>query len=511
MFPSDRYCRPMILVSGLFLMFTVLPGYAAMEARFELAPQDLGVSATSRKVVKSDRRRPNRRRMVKYSAAGAGEGVVHTIKTGDNLFKILMRDYGLSNDEADNFIGVICRENNITDIRHLKIGQRIIIPPLRHRGDGTIKSVHAQLPVAVKPLAGGQILRLGSPDAALSELEASVQIHQTWNKLLPPPTGGQKPIMLQSPTFSLSLDPQRYPVYSAMDNGKILVDRNASIPPLVKALITEKDPSVRIVSESPLNGKRFLSAMLASAGFYSVEENFSMDLGSDPRLTIHSDFKIEKTPESLIKQDLVLMNAGQIPFPGVISDFLKKEGFTVYEPFASHKPVASGTIGQLHQITSRKQSDIIDALLSSIAIVPEKGRRLDVFAADNNGISLSVKAERYFERGGQSYVVTSFNGDPITYTLYRILETKGYQVTILESRDDFRTVSEKLLSRLRIPGTYAQHELSADKGVNYSLHMTGFKLESLDFPVAGVFLTNLELNPIIRDLLAENGYSIITK
>jgi hypothetical protein len=367
------------------------------------------------------------------------------------------------------------------------------------------------VPAATNSLAGGQILRLESPETALSELEASVQIRQTWNKLLPPPTNGQIPIILQSAAFSLNLDPQRYPVFAAMDNTRILVDRNDSIPPLVKSLITEKDPSVRIVSESPLNGKRFLSAMLNSAGFYSVEENFSMDFGSDPKLTIHSDFKVEKTAESLIKQDLVLMNAGHTPVPVVLSEFLKKEGFTVYEPFATPKTVTPGTTAQLLQITSKNQSDVVDALLSSMSIVPDKDRKLDVFAAENNGISLSVKADRYFERGGQRYVVTSFDGDPVSYTLYRILETKGFQVAILETKDNFRAVSEKLLSRLHIPGTYAQHKLSSDMEGSYSLHMTGFKLSGPDFPVTGVFLTNLELDRVIRDLLVESGYSIITK
>jgi len=510
MFLSDRNCRIMLLVPALFMMCTAPPVFAAMDARFELDPQTLGVSAAPKKPVKSSAQ-TNRRRMVKPSAPGAGESVVHTIRPGDNLFKILMRDYGLSNGDAERFIEVICRENNITDIRNLKIGQKIVIPPLRSRGASAITGIRAQFLTATTTLAGGQMLRLESPDAALSELEAGVQIRQTWNRLLPPPAGGQKPIMLQSPTFSLTLDPQRYPVYAAMDNGRILVDRNASIPPLVKALITEKDPSVRIVSESPLNGKRFLSAMLNSAGFYSVEEGFSMDFGSDPKLTIHSDFKIEKTAESLIRQELVLMNAGQKPFPGVISEFLRKEGFTVYEPFASPKPVTTATPGRLHQVTSQKQSDMIDALLSSISIVPDKDRRLDVFAADNNGISLSVKAERYFEHAGQRYVVTSFDGDPITYTLYRILETKGYQVVMLETRDDFRKVCEKLLSCMHIPGTYAQHNLSPDTAGNYSLHMSGFKLENPDFPAAGVFLTNLELDRVIRDLLAEDGYSIVIK
>jgi hypothetical protein len=296
-----------------------------------------------------------------------------------------------------------------------------------------------------------------------------------------------------------------------MDNGRILVDQNSSIPMLVKSLITEKDPLVRIVSESPVNGKRFLAAMLESAGLYSVEENFSMDFGTDPKLTIRSDFKIEKTPESLIKQDVILMNSGRVQLPPVLGGFLKKEGFTVYEPFVSLQPVVPASPRPFYQITTKNQSEIIDSLLTSISLNSEKDRRLDVFAADNNGISLSVKAERYFERDGQRHVVTSFDGDPVTYTLFRILETKGYQVTILDAQDDFRKITDKLLSRMRIQGAYAPHQLEQEAGGNYSLQMSGYKLEGPGFPVGGIFLTNIVLDRVIRDLLTENGYSITSK
>ena len=131
-----------------------------------------------------------------------------------------------------------------------------------------------------------------------------------------------------------------------------------------------------------------------------------------------------------------------------------------------------------------------------------------VFAADNNGISLSVKAERFFERDGQRFVVSRFDGDPVTYTLFRILETKGYRVVILEAKDDFRKISEKILSRLRIQGSYAQQKLWPDDTSNYSLQMSGFNLENAGIPGGALFLTNLPLDRIVRDLLTENGYNI---
>jgi len=503
------FSRTLAVVSGLSLLLSVLPAKAAMDPRFELDPQALGVQPPKTTKTKTKVITPSKHiRKHKSPDSTSAHETLHVVKAGDNLFKILIRDFGLSNDEAEMFVEEIRRENNIYDIKRLKIGQKIIIPAVRRRADGSLKGI----PVPQVAVAAGTVgFRLESPQNSLSEQEASDKIRQVWDRIVPPLKGEQKPVMLESPTFSLTLDPQRYPVFATMDNGRILVDQSASIPQLVKTLITEKDPSVRIVSESAVNGKRFLAAMLASAGFYSLEEDFRMDFGIDPKLTVRSDFKIEKTSESLMKQDIVLMNSGRMPLPSVIGSLLKKEGFTVYEPFASLQPVVPAASQAMYHITTKNPNDIIDALLTSLSVTPDKDKRLDVFAADNNGISLSVKAERSFERGGQRYVVTRFDGDPVTYTLFRILEMKGYQVTILEAQDDFRKITEKLLSRMRIQGTYSQHTLGQDLGANYSLQMSGYKLAGPGFPVNGIFLTNLELDSVIRDILIENGYIITSR
>jgi len=39
-----------------------------------------------------------------------------------------------------------------------------------------------------------------------------------------------------------------------------------------------------------------MASLLAGARFYSVEENFSLDVGNDPKLTVRADFKIERPP-----------------------------------------------------------------------------------------------------------------------------------------------------------------------------------------------------------------------
>lgn len=481
----------------------------AMDPRFEIDPQSLAVSSSPVKAAGKPVRRISHASMEKSSADV--KGTAYTVKPGDHLFKILMRDYGLSNNEAESFIEEIKRENNIYDIKRLKIGQKIIIPPVRRRADGSLKLIQPLNSTAYKSadadLSVRQSFVLESPIAHLDSQEALGRVREAWDRIVLQ-KADPKPLSLQTSTFSLTLDPQRYPMFATMDGARILLDQNSSIPPLVKSLIEEKDSNIRIINYSDAGTKQFMSAMLESGGFYSVEENFSMDFGTDPKLTVQSDFKIEKTPESLIKHDVVLMNSGRMAVPPVLNDFLKKEGFTLYEPFASLKINSNQESRPIQIITAKSQPEMVDAILSAISVSSDRDRSLDVFAADNNGISLAVKAERYFERAGNRYVVTRFDGDPINYTLFRILETKGYRVVILEPKDDFRKVSEKLVSRMKMQGTYAQHNLLQGMSLGYSLQMSGIRLDDSSLPGGGVFLTNLTMDRIIRELLTENGYHI---
>jgi hypothetical protein len=375
----------------------------------------------------------------------------------------------------------------------------------KHGAHGRQRAVRAfQAPV--------HALRLGAPSAELSGPETTLRVTDLLSTLVPQAIDVRKPLVLQSAAFALTLDPQRYPVFSAMDGAKIVLDPNASIPALVKTLIMERDPSVRIVSESPGNSRRFLETMLNAAGFYSLETSFSMDFGVDPRLRVHSDFKVEKTSDSLMKQDVALINSGRDALPPALTAFLKKDGFTTYEPFASQKaPVVTVPPRSVIQVSDKNCIDVTDAILNALSVAFQNDYPVGVFAEENNGISLSVKAQRYFERDGQHFVISGFDGDPVSYTLFRILETKGYRVVILDKHDDFRKVSEKLFTALRLRSRYAQHAMWPETNSSYSVRMSGFRLEGAGIPGGSLFLTNLQIDRIIRDLLVENGYDVRDK
>ena len=350
----------------------------------------------------------------------------------------------------------------------------------------------------------------GDNAAPVSDREAISRVKEIWGTLMPAGPKARKLPTIQSPTFSLNLDPGRYPELPTMDGGWILLDQGGSIPPLVRSLIEEKDPSVRIVSESTADAKKFLGAVLEPSGFYSVEEDFRLEFGEDPKLTVSSDFKVERTAESLIKQDVFLLNSGRQAMQANLRKFLGKNGFTVFEPFAlpAGRKASPPPQSRILQITTGDQPGVVDAVLNALTVQFQRNQRLQVFAEGNSGISLTIKADRCFERGGRRYVVTRFDGDPVTYTLFRILETKGYRIIMLEPQDDFRKVTEKILSVMGIGGAYAQYRMWPVSGANCSLEMSGFKLEGAGIPGGSLFLTNLPLDRIVIDLLKDNGYSV---
>jgi hypothetical protein len=501
-------------IAAVFLntLLFVCAAQAAMDPQYEIDPQSLGgsgkPSAAKRPMAKKHRVAPGHAERSRSNR----KGTFYTVRSGDHLFKILMRDYGLTNAETDVFIDEIRRENNIYDIKRLKIGQTILIPPIQRNADGTIKLSSTADSVRASDAAPRQSFSIALPRTPLSDQEALNKLQGVWDKIVPRTEELQKKLTVQTDTFSLSLDPARYPSFATMNGGRILLDQANTIPPLVKALIEEKDPSIRIVSARSLVSNHSLSALVAEAGFYSVEENFSLDFGSDPTLTVHADFKIEKKPDSLIIQDVVLVNAASDAAPVALGAFLKKEGFSLYEPFAAAPRRSShGYSRRLSHISAPRQADMMDAILTSLAVTAERDHRLEVFNANADGISLSVKAERYFERGGQRYVVTHFDGNSVNYTLFRILETMGFKVVILEAKDDFRSVMEKLVTRMKLPGEYGRHTLLQDKDAGYAIHISGFNLEDPSQPGAGLFMTDRPLDQIIRDLLTENGFSITNR
>ncbi|RQW87017.1 MAG: hypothetical protein EHM79_08660 [Geobacter sp.] len=343
--------------------------------------------------------------------------------------------------------------------------------------------------------------------------EGSIQwTRDVWDRLLQPGRYENGPLVVQGRNFSLSLDPKRYPVFPAADGGKIIIDEGMTLSPMVKTILTEKDPGIRIVMGNPADRKRFFSSLLAAAKFYSVEENFAVDFGADPKLTVTSDFKIEKTSESLLKNDVVLVNVtGQhrgIP-PQLIS-FLDKEGFHVIDSSPAFSELSDGR-KVLYSIEGSRQDTIVDELFTALSAPCEKNKDLLLDDGALSGVTLSVRADRYSEGNKRKVVISFSEKNPVQYTLLRLLELKGYRVVMLNPEDDFREISEKVLSSLGLPAVYGMQPLWVDDGTPFNVRLSGFVLTGNGRNGARRFLTNVPIDPLVGELARYKGFDVVVQ
>lgn len=351
-------------------------------------------------------------------------------------------------------------------------------------------------------------LQLTSYNADAGATQNVQKLRSFWETLVPAGEAELPAVSFKSDTFDLAIDPARYPLLRAADGGVILVDKDASLPPLVRTLIQEKDTKVRVVTASPTDARRFLGDLFGAAGFYSVEEQPVMTFGKDPQLKVRSDFKVEQSAESVMNNEVILVNAARQGMPLRLSEYLKTQGLSVTEPFAdqAHTPVPLRH--RVVRTVASGQGQVVDLALETLSVPAERNRRVELFKASESGVALSVAADRYFEYGGKRFVVTRFTGDPITYTLFRLLETKGYRVVMLEPHDNFKTVIVKLLSRMDLPSSYAAHLLLADPAGRYSLEMSGFMFENAAAGGGAVMLTDRPIDKGMRELLYDHGYQV---
>ena len=128
MMPTKPMEMAIILAAALSLSAGSVP---AADSRFEIDLRELPKAAAphparSEHLPAKAGKRPAPKPSVRHVPADGN--VRYTVKPGDHIFKILMRDFGLSNQQAERIIPEVARLNGIDDIRRLRVGQELAIP-----------------------------------------------------------------------------------------------------------------------------------------------------------------------------------------------------------------------------------------------------------------------------------------------------------------------------------------------------------------------------------------------
>jgi hypothetical protein len=398
--------------------------------------------------------------------------------------------------------------------RPVRSGKAKRLVEARHRGKSMQQAARTGRS-ARKGMLGGAEKRIAGHKLALFKGHAAMgndgveNARVVWERILPDQHLSHGALSIKGNNYTLDLSPDRFPLFPAVDGGKILVEAGGELSPLVKSLIQGHDPGTRFVTYTPQNRKRFLANLLSAAGFYSVEEDFTVAFGTDPKLTVTTDFKVENDANSPLQHDIFLFNSeprsGSIPAP--LAEFLAGQGFRVIDLYPSGSGERAMAGSSIQVITDKEPVALADRVMSALGLGYEQERKIDLLSMGEGGVALSVTADRYFEKNGERYVVSFFKGDPENYTLLRLLESERYHVIMLTPEEDFRTVTGKILSQMRMPGRYAMQELIASRGIPYTIQMSGIMLNTRD-KRGKLFLTGSRPDPLMGELLELNGYTI---
>ncbi len=502
------FCRTIFLYIAPLFLSVFLGGNCALalDPRFELNTQEL-----QQKLPARSSPAPPAKMAPEPQRKSAGE-TTYIVKPGDHLMKILVRGFGMGNKEAKILIPEIKRRNQLGDTQRLRTGMRLIIPLSARTSGHVVRAARGAKYKRTKPTdtkISGQGFALFKRSAE-TENDGIGNARAVWEKLVPTGQSSHDAVSIRGNNYSLDLAPDRFPIFPAVDGGKILIEAGGRLSPIVKSLIQDHDPDTRFVAYNPKNQKRFFADLLVAARFYSVEESFTVAFGTDPKLTVTTDFKIENDSDSSLQQNIVLLNIDprQGNFPPPLTDFLARQGFRVIDLYPDTMREKSRSDNRIQIITAKESSSLADSLMSALDLGYEQNKEIDLLSMEEGGVSLRVKADRYFEKNGEKFVVSVFNGDLENYTLLRLLESERYHVIVLNPDEDFRAITGKFLAQLHLPGRYGMQDLLAPGAHPYNIRMSGLMVNSPD-KRGKLFLTGSQPDRIIGELLELNGYAIL--
>lgn len=549
---TPRTCTSLCAALTLWGLLGPLHGGATLAAphSFELDLKDLETTKSSPKSRRQPLRapRPESLRDAKPqpappAAESNGEYTRYTVRPGDFLFRILIRDFGLSNAQAEALIPEIQRLNKLPSATRLDVGQTILIPrqrrtspavpaaqaapappPEEHRPlvipPAPSSSVQPSLPLAPPVPVAPQQDEPGAPEAAVSlpqsppttepprepglpaqaaqdpaDSSFSGALVRLWENLVP----GQE-LMEPLTVNDRVIDPRDYPLLLAADGSRILVDLRDTLTPQLRSQLSRKYPDIRIVTRGKESLRAFFSSLLKAAEFPRTEEGVAVNLGADPTISVQADFRIVRLPAGRGGPQTVLLflNERNPCLPAPLVDYLRRKGYQVAQFCGATNETFAEPGYDLRSIAASTPCDMAISLLEALSLRLDRNRIVSGTMGENAENRFSIRVDGYFEAGGKRFILNCAGNDPYNYTLFRLLQVQGYGVIQPQNGDDVNAVTERLLTELNYPHVFGRHEL--DYG-QYRITVTGFKVIRRDTAAGRLLLTSRPADPVFAELL----------
>src|SRR5512134_976226 len=331
---------------------------------------------------------------------------------------------------------------------------------------------------------------------------------------LPVPSGGEVILNLED-----------FPVARFSNGTQVLIDFRGTLPPNVRALITDAWKNYRVVSlEGTQDAGEIVHRLLQASGYHSVKEGIARPLviGEGVSVVLPARWVVLRTPRSLLTGEVILIKEVPEKPSGNLAAVLRyadRVGIRVL-PFATDRSALEGFLVGIDDPADAGEPQrlavppaglpALDFALDFLGIPKKEGERLKI-GGKGDAFQLVVEPERTFETGGRRHVVDTGRMAPALRTL---VKDSGFGVFPVRKDEPGKAVFQRVLKEAGISSEERRdYLLAGGEKEGFSVRVTGTFVTSKEWLEArktgGVMLYGGRAHSATRALLRDIGVEIV--
>jgi hypothetical protein len=464
----------------------------------------------------------------------------YTVKQGQNLSTILMKDYNVPKSQIYNqYLKLFCGLNpDINDPDLIYANQKVYIPVYKttskeERKLAKRKVKKALITKKIDEKKGPTAFEGTKWEKGSVKAERKIPIIAEYNPntvkdtigtffkdigggyvnrgnyYIPIAGGGE-----------LTLDTGTFPVVEMKSGKKVIIDFDDELPASMEELIEsnwEKYKIINIKREDTIES--MLSRIVPQLGPYSmIKGDNPIELKDKITAKIWADWVITKKQSGTQKDRIFAVNfigKGEKGTPPAVKNYIESRGVRVIDlSFAEdNKQIGNQEKGttrfekEVDSLYSSTNKDLICSLLSLINQPFSKDVKVPLQKTDSSSFKMGVTADISMEKGDDSCLI-SLQG--LSDNLLKILHENGFKVLNIQNDEASESVIAKVLDFLGFRFSSSVFEFdTAKKGdpQNIKLIIPGFLIE-YDDPLK-ILLTKATLDKSLNYFLQEKGIKAI--
>ena len=327
----------------------------------------------------------------------AMEEDTYQVRSGDNLWKILRRDYGVTKAGMGRAITAVKRANpSIKDLGKLWVGQFIVIPFERHIEEEPEKAPATPTIVAGKGAPKESLsAKQGIPEGVLTILslleELECRVERTGERFIPLSRGR-----------TVRLDGSDFPFITGPAGGKVILDpMNRLSAPLEEAV--EASWGYTVLKGAPESVEEYLGKLFEVLKFNQLKKGSTIiSLKENETLEASPRWTVTPNPDSLWEGGVHMVFSGTEGIDPILAGLLSGKGFVLHSLGESR--IRQEKIKTSFKVATLPQSGSMEGAASLLSLLGVENKLSPAVVLKlDSGVSYTIRPPITFEHGSLKY------------------------------------------------------------------------------------------------------------